>query len=130
MKPQHQLREDDCIRACVATILEIPIETIPNFMVEDRVEMWIDELRQWLAPMGFSAMCLFFLDETEEENTRGILCGAGGPGPRGKPHMVVWRDGQMVWDPHPDGGGIIGEPEDFLLFLPLDPSKAIVGNQK
>lgn len=126
MKPQHQQQGDDCIRVCVATILEVPIEDVPNFMADAGDEsLWVEELRRWLEPLGLSAMCVVFHDGSDGEVTKGVICAAGGHGPRGRAHMVVWKDGEMVWDPHPDGGGIIGEPEDYLLFLPLDPSKAI-----
>ena len=32
----------------------------------------------------------------------------GGMSLRGKPHCVVCLGGEMVHDPHPDGGGLVG----------------------
>jgi len=124
MLKQHQQRNDDCVRACVATILELPIESVPNFVAE-RGCVWLDRLREWLLPRGLTAINVSFSDS--DEPGLGILCGAGGAGPRGCDHEVVWRDGEVVWDPYPGGGGLVGKPKDFLIFIPLDPAHVQLG---
>jgi len=43
-----------------------------------------------------------------------IACGLG---PRGYKHATVYRDGELVWDPHPEGGGLV-RVEEFHLVLP------------
>jgi len=32
---------------------------------------------------------------------------ASSPSPRGLPVAVLYRDGALLWDPHPDGGGVV-----------------------
>ena len=38
----------DCLRACVASILELPIEAVPNFGGEPPFDQWMKRLIQWL----------------------------------------------------------------------------------
>jgi len=42
----------------------------------------------------------------------------GGMGPRGLRHLVVAENGEMAYDPHPEGGGLV-EQEDWILMIPL-----------
>ena len=39
----------DCLRACVASVFELPIEEVPHFA---EAPSWIAALRGWLKPMG------------------------------------------------------------------------------
>jgi hypothetical protein len=40
----------DCIRACIASIFELPIEEVPHFAESPRG--WFRSLQDWLRPMG------------------------------------------------------------------------------
>ena len=42
-------RFGDCLRACVASVLELPYEAVPQFAVADD---WVERLQEWLAPRG------------------------------------------------------------------------------
>ena len=47
-------RNGDCFRACVASIFELPLEAVPNFIDPSPIGWWI-RLQTWLRPMGLAA---------------------------------------------------------------------------
>jgi hypothetical protein len=49
-------------------------------------------------------------------------CIANGPGPRGFRHAVVYLNGELVHDPHPEGGGLL-KVEEYEWFVSLRPEK-------
>jgi len=99
----------NCLQACVATVLELELETVPNFV---DFEDWRGELQAFLARYGFWAVWL-----ADGPTPRGYHL-IEGIGPRGLCHAVVGHNGEIVHDPHPDGGGIV-EFEDWMVFVCL-----------
>ncbi len=124
MKPVDQtilhdemaFRSGDCYRACVASILEIPVEEVPHFAELYQDNMY-NEAEKWFASRGVYSIRLFIKDFSQN---RIFLWGMGahaivsGLSPRGKNvhHSIVGHaDGYnvtMVHDPHPDRTGIVG----------------------
>lgn len=105
----------NCLAACVASILEVPLETVPNFIEETS---WFSSLRKFLLQHGYH---LFELTPNYSLPVFHLMIG---PGPRsrdGKPihHSVVGKGGVIVHDPHPSKSGLL-EVEYFLVFLPVD----------
>jgi hypothetical protein len=88
----------NCVSACIASILEMPIEAVPLFIGEGwwpRLLGWLaghdlaaTKIRDSLAPLGYSI--------------------AFGPSTRlaGYGHACVARDGIAVHDPHPSRDGL------------------------
>jgi hypothetical protein len=121
-----------CFRACVATVLDVPVEHVPTACDGDTWD-W-DAFQEWLAGFGLQAIELILDD-------RPILY----PIPRQAPviitgnsprecvtgrHAVVGRcRGLMgfdyVHDPHPDGTFLTGEPTHLIFFTLLHPAAAI-----
>ena len=70
----------DCYRACVASILEVPIKTLPNFM-EDGPDYFNEKLEVWSEPLG-----IIILDVVPNEETlelfKDVYWIASGPSPR------------------------------------------------
>ena len=48
-----------------------------------------------------------------------------GMGPRGRQHATIWRDGQLVHDPHPSGTGLVSVEYVDLLY-PLDAARFLL----
>lgn len=116
----------NCMGACLASILEVPIEAVPNFFDAgpDDTDWW-NALRVWLRKFGLSIITLTFTEAAQWRWLR--LSGyhiVSGPSPRleGMHHATVWHDGAMVHDPHPDGTGIV-KPETLDMLYLLDPSR-------
>jgi hypothetical protein len=110
--------------ACLASILELPIEAVPNFCESgsDDSDYW-NACRAWLRQFGLGIITLTFTDAAQWRQLR--LDGyhiVSGPSPRleGMHHATVWHKGKMVHDPHPDQTGIV-KPEALDMLYLLDP---------
>lgn len=126
MKPVTQTltgEQGNCFAACVASILEMPLDEVPNFCAVEHD--WFGAFQRWLHERGLCAL------DINIEGQVGILSPMppmwmilSGPGPRGLLHAVVWRgngsDGwKIVHDPYPNGRGI-GHIQAITLLMPLD----------
>jgi hypothetical protein len=106
----------DCLSACVATILDLPLSAVPVFARPG--QNWgqmVDLLNAWLAPRGLVAVL-----SLSPPAGLGI---AKGPSPRfvGGGHCVVVRDGVLVWDPHPSRAGLAAGETSYLAILRRTP---------
>jgi hypothetical protein len=113
----------DCFRCCVASLFDRPAAEVPHFC-EDMDHTWHERLVNWLRPWR-----LFYI-ETKAlppwllmPNLHPLVI-VSGRSPRGNwGHSVVGeidRNGwKLIHDPHPSRAGIVGEPEDFGMFVRL-----------
>lgn len=120
MKPVDQERIDDltgdCLRACIASICELPLSGVPNFSecgFMSGVEQWCTENKYtfiWMDIPDFTSLNRIWFGSTPE------FFIAWGMSPRrkqdGKPKqhvVVVSKKGygvRVVHDPHPDRTGL------------------------
>lgn len=102
MKPVEQDRPDNCFDACLASVLELPLESAPHYKGQDD---WIQHYNAWLNGHGFRLVML----PEDEPAPQGYHLAAH-RSPRG-PHLhsVVVLDGVIVWDPHPQREMGVGE---------------------
>lgn len=105
----------NCFSACVASLLEKPIDTVPYFMADP--DTWGQKFEEWLALRGFYP--IYALDNGEW--TPAGLCILGGQSSRGS-HACVGRGRILLHDPHPSREGLI-TLEDFTMFVPFDPAR-------
>ncbi len=142
MKPVKQTKfgpvEGNCFAACLASLLEVEIDTVEIDMSANK---WFDSVQEWLKPRN-----LFFLEVRIDVAVKypfyamnGIYCIMSGKSPRvfdGHPetnHCVVGMinsltgglvSHDMIHDPHPDNTYIRDGTLWGLGFLcKLDPSK-------
>lgn len=108
----------NCLQAAVAAIYELPIEAVPHFVQFTR---WGEALRMWVEDQG-ADLLLWKSDEPQD-----VPLLAFGKSPRGDfRHAVVWQAGRMIHDPHPDGTGLDGAPEEYWGILrPAAPESAM-----
>lgn len=90
----------DCVRACVCSILDLPIEAVPHFVRWHGIE-WADAMIAWCEQNGIDADW-----NSETPISEGEFCMKCGPSPRDGRHAVVIQDGQIVHDPHPSRAGL------------------------
>lgn len=111
--------------AALASILEIPLEDVPNFYDAGPTEAhWHSALTSWLAGRGFGLL------EVNVERSDSEVLGlkgyaiASGPSPRHPDiwHATVWKDGAIVHDPMP-GGDPLGKVMSLEFLYPLDPAR-------
>lgn len=117
--PENGIR-GNCFRACLASILEIPIDDIPCFedmMSVEEPEIWVTAFANWLTPLKMDA---YEVEVGKGETPRGYTI-ATGPSPRYPDvlHSVVALDGKPFFDPHPSGAMVT----EVLYHLELVPWK-------
>jgi len=119
----------DCLRACVASILELPIAILPNFAERG----YYAGVAEFLATLGLSLLEISWSgDGYAHEQYLSCLpvihCIVGGWSPRGndgsgkrKQHAVVGHVAgwQVIvdHDPHPSRAGIVGEPLHLVWIV-------------
>lgn len=131
MKPVHQTQfavpdegepgdpdtTGNCVAACVASILELDLADVPNFAAKPPGEYWPGVV-EWMTARGW--MPIVWDGHFPYPGYYMV----SGNSPRGDfKHLVVYRDGEMVHDPHPSGDGLRGDPIDQWVLVPLDAGK-------
>ena len=114
----------NCFQASVASVLEVPLESVPHFCLKYSAGKWFFEFKKWLEKNHGMTANMFLVSDNEEwlSAQRGYSL-AGGKSPRGDfMHSVVYLDGKIIHDPHPSNDGIDGL-KDMIVFSYIDPSK-------
>jgi len=109
----------NCMAACYASILEVPLSVVPTF--EDMpIEEWKTALDNWLSKFNLQKVTI---DASFEDFVPTGYCLAIGKTVRSKTvlHCAVYKNGQMVHDPHPSKSGLINV-ECWEVVFPFDPS--------
>lgn len=119
MKPVEQtifeLPLANCVQACVAAVLELELDRVPNFM-ERPGKGWAKAFVAFLAKFDLSPL---ELDIKQSKDAGFQPTGyhlINGKGPRGVEHAVVGLNGEMVHDPHPSKSGLVTE-ESWTVFV-------------
>lgn len=118
-------RYGDCHRAAIATVLGLPIESVPHFGAggPPTDEFWRRE-RQFLSGFGLlGAQCAYAGEMADVLHTVSTLNGLdivyllGGLSRRGNDHTVVCRGNRIIHDPHPDASGLVGPCSDGMWWV-------------
>ena len=108
MKKVYQTKfgkpEGNCFPACIASILEIDIDQVPN--IHEGKGVWYQKYKQWLNKYDLDFVALSGWDEQSKDHCPQVYAIVGGISPRGLLHSTVYFGLDMVHDPHPDGGGV------------------------
>ena len=107
----------DCHRACIATMLSLPIEDVPHFAFDGpdgktfhrRVDDFLASrgLAVVSVPYDKSATLAQVLDCVAAQ-TPGLIFMVGGLSESGASHTCIYRGKHLWHDPRPNGEGIIG----------------------
>ena len=119
MKPVYQtifgLPHGNCLQAAVASLFELELDDVPNFM--ERGDDWEKCFERFVLERGLQTVAF------DVDGLRGIWAPVGyhlitGKSPRGDYlHEVVGYRGEPVHDPHPDGGCELKTMEFFTVFV-------------
>lgn len=106
----------NCTSAVVASLLDVPIEAVPNFVEIDVAggPHWWWLLWRYLELMG-KRLCTI-----DPRNPPDGFYAVGGLSARATEthpihHVCVYRAGRLVHDPHPDGRGLLTEQDGWYL---------------
>jgi len=98
----------NCFEACLASIFEIDLKDVPNF----HGDTWFKDFWEWLKIKGYTSYGSLY-DEGIGDYKGGVdgFFIVAGESPRGTHirggHAVVYKNGKLVHDPHPDGTGVV-----------------------
>lgn len=129
----------NCLTAVVASLLDLPIEAVPNF-VQDHVDHaegeddvagewnWWTRLHGFITDHGHRMRYLRNVEDpspvpadaaTFPDPEPGEFYAVSGISPRDPRvhHIVIYRDGAMVWDPHPDRTGLTRVADQYHWSL-------------
>ena len=110
----------NCMQACVASVFELELNDVPNFMSEGP-DRFHELLLRWCNSKGLT---VFDINTGGDCNKifKDAYVIVAGPSPRNKDksHAVIYYNDKMVHDPHPDKSGIIGDPEYITVFALKD----------
>jgi len=115
----------NCLQASLASVLEVPIETVPHFSRDESDETFYDAVRCWLIrEHGLTFMCFPDSFWSEHQPVYHLISGKT---PCGTEHVVVARDGAVVHDPagHPPERvkALLAE-RTYWFFIAVDPSRS------
>lgn len=130
MKPVDQTKFFDkeagthgnCQQAAIASLLELPLEDVPDFMHpngEYEPSGFWERFFAFCRSRGYEPYERFY--DRGEPTFRGYYL-AYGTSPRGVEHAVVYHDGKLAHDPHPSRGGI-EKATTICILVPLDPAR-------
>lgn len=108
----------NCHAACLASVLELPLDEVPNFQeITDDDACWRAE-EDWLKAKGFFSLSTDPLAELDSYAGWHI---AMGPNARnGTMHSCVYYGTELRHDPNPEGGGLAEVTYRYFL-IPLVP---------
>ena len=96
--------EGNCLSACLASIFDLPLTSVPNFIECTETYEWKIELNKWLAPRDLS----FLYIKSNCQGVENLFIGQKvihilvGHTERFTFHAVVGLNGKFIFDPHPD----------------------------
>jgi hypothetical protein len=130
MKPVYQdlfgQGKGNCFPACIASILEIPIEQVPHLVDNPDDAHWIFEMNRWANSIGLGFLLTFVPEGERSEVFFRYFAEAYtirlGKTDDGGEHAAIYHRNQLVHDPTPGGTGIT-ECTSVVVFFPLDPAK-------
>lgn len=127
MKPVEQTRltwpDGNCFAACIASIFEVSLEDVMDYMGDDWHEKW----NEWLAQYNIT-LIHWEIPEGQQETCYKPPCYylLGADSPRGDwIHSVVAKGDEIMWDPHPQRDMGVKRWRDITIFAVIDPSKPI-----
>lgn len=120
----------NCQSAVLASILEMELDDVPYFadgLGEDnslseteKDKIFNDRIDKWLATHGLKLQWYedsHIIQKYIQEEFKNIYYQVCGKSPRGYYHVVVYLNGEMVHDPHPEGGGVYHAPDEQKPLL-------------
>jgi hypothetical protein len=135
-RPKQSPGSSDCLRHCIAAVLQIPVEDVPDFVgiCRDTRDTYI-QLQAWLNIRGYyfihakPRIFQFWLNK----NTAYPTIVGGPPVPNSKDsdecHACVVVDEKIVYDPGPSERGLTSINMEIMLIPTFEKSRLCYQNQ-
>ena len=124
----------NCLAACIASMLEVPITEVPNvevfYTLPDGDDYYWDVLEKFLKHRDYELSTddrfkvfhdlNFGIEKGKRleyiEQCRNKYYLVSGKSPRGLSHITIWKNGKLKHDPHPTKEGLV----TFTTFQTLE----------
>ena len=117
----------DCLRACIASLLEKSADEVPNLAHSGPERTWLGRVRRYLKSEGFSLVIVEIPSLVDPRyyppGANVLVVGKHEVGHKND-HACIYRDGKLVHDPNTaDGYGLTAPATsdmfDVYLIVPL-----------
>lgn len=137
-------KKGSCFPTVLACLLDLELDQVPNINtlfwddhekmnlvkhseqgeLEPSLSLWYTVINVWLLSQGYAERrwSAPFKTDFEKEvlkNHPDIPYMVSGVSPRGVLHVVIYQNGEMIHDPHPDGNGLV-EITEYSALLNLE----------
>lgn len=118
----------DCFRTCVGCLLDMRPQEVPHFYDgyhghEDATEA-NKAIKYWLAQRGYFFCTFAYQDTTVDHileimgiNNPNALYLITGRSPRGTNHCCIGLGGEIIWDPAPEAGDLVGPNSEGQVII-------------
>lgn len=105
----------ECVRAAYASLLGLPIDSVPKLDPGSLKESQTDTERRWLRSRGLDLVIVPPGAAVVPTDLPHLMSVSTTRGPNG--HRVVGRGGKVYWDPHP-GGSVVTKVRAYYFIVP------------
>lgn len=115
--------QGNCFQACVATLLQIPLEVAFDCIAVESNGHWFEDFNKWLEQYGLG--CIYLETSKEKPMTSTDFLGLhimecmSITLYQGERHAVVIKNGEVIHDPDPNAKEQ-GECKAVYIFVPLE----------
>ncbi len=98
----------NCLQACIASLFELPLESVPHFVMESEEE-WALKFIDFIYEQGYIYEGFAPIEKLNDvEMNRGVdgYLIVTGISFRGFSHATIYKDGKLVHDPYPTKLGL------------------------
>lgn len=111
------MQRGNCWTAAIASLLELDLHEVPNFVQidVDGGKDWFLHTLSFIGDLGFDLYRVWTGHQAQPEPDEFYMVTGVSPRGNGLYHVVIFQNGEMVHDPHPDGTGILTNDNTWLL---------------
>ena len=109
----------NCMTACFASYLNLSIDDVPVFEEIENYD-YVSDLVYWLQEKGYDIETSYedpFIEDGFKDYY--FACGKS-PRSKGIHHLVIYRNDELVHDPHPDKTGLLGKPTSYWYLNKIE----------
>lgn len=97
---KQEIGSNNCMQCAVAYLLRLPLDQVPHFAESGIAEECWDMFDDFFLARG-EMIVMYPANKTSD--TEYLVSGKS---PRGVGHMVVMKEGRLLFDPHPSNQGL------------------------
>lgn len=117
----------DCMRTALACLLDLPCAQVPHFNdggpdlpeFTRRIDAWLLRIDKTIFNIPYAVKDLNEVLASFGRINPDRYYFVSGRSPRGADHIVVALNDQVLHDPHPDGGGLVGPCSDGYYWISI-----------